>query len=228
MGNECTFRHHSTRCEVCGPNEIGVDGITCRQCLAGSQPNSAQSSCVPCEPGTRSEIGICQNCEGERLIASDYGQVVCEQCPVSTRADTSHTRCLCDSGTYNGTASIHVCFYRGFDVEHFQSEVDRNQNLPAGFDCDSCPADQLGDPCLTCEDGGSAIAPGYTFPQLEDATPDQTSVFRCHHDMEVAVKRCPGSNPADTRHLLSESGNMCAAGYDEGYICGECVKKTTV
>jgi hypothetical protein len=212
-------------CEPCPINAEG-DGRTCSQCRPGSQPNAGQTACEPCEPGARSEIGVCQDCEGEALIAPAAGQALCDQCPQSTRADPSHTQCLCDSGTYNGTAALHICFYRGYDAEQFGAELGKHQSMPTGFDCNTCPLDELGDSCLTCEDGRTIIAPGYTIPKLPaDATftmdSDHVSVFRCHADMEIATQRCPGGE--GMRRLLSESDGMCASGY-EGYMCGECTE----
>ena len=224
-GMQCRLAGFAVRmCEPCPINAVG-DGRTCHQCLAGTEPNSDQTACIPCEPGSRSEIGICQSCAGEKLIAPVSGQVLCDQCPLSTRADSDHLMCLCDSGTYNGTAAVHVCFYRGYDAEHYQSELGRHDSMPAGFDCDTCPGDQLGDSCLTCDDGRTVIAPGHTVPdirELESSITNHISVFRCHPDMEIAVKRCPGSDAvAGARRFLSAPGDMCAAGY-EGYMCGAC------
>jgi hypothetical protein len=225
-GQQCTFRQHSRFCGDCEANQVG-DGITCTQCRSGTQPNADQTSCEPCEPGARSEIGICQDCEGETLIAATSGQILCDQCPRSTRADPSHTQCLCDTGTYNGTAALHICFYRGYDEEQFKVETDRH-SVATGSDCSSCPLDELGDSCLTCEDGRTVVAPGYTVPRLppkpSSTLSDHISVFRCHPDPEIAEVRCPGGESfAGTRRALSESGGMCAPGY-EGYMCGECTE----
>jgi hypothetical protein len=226
-GSRCIFSDHSTLCEPCGPNEIGLDGISCTQCRSGTQPNAGQTACELCEPGARSEIGICEDCEGEALIAATSGQTLCDQCPRSTRADPSHTQCLCDTGTYNGTAALHICFYRGYDAEQFKTETDRH-SVATGSDCSSCPLDELGDSCLTCEDGRTIVAPGYTVPRLPpdplSTLSDHISVFRCHPDPEIAEVHCPGGDSfAGTRRALSESGGMCAPGY-EGYMCGECTE----
>jgi hypothetical protein len=225
-GMQCHMVGNAVRmCDPCPINAEG-DGLACTQCRSGKQPNADQTGCEPCEPGARSEIGICQDCEGETLIAAANGQVLCDQCPRSTRADPSHTQCLCDTGTYNSTAALHICFYRGYDAEQFKSEKDRHKNMPARFDCNNCPLDELGDSCLTCEDGRTVIRPGYTVPRLPaslSATDsDHVSVFRCHSDFEIATHRCPGSDPsAGMRRIMSESDVMCASGY-EGYMCGEC------
>ena len=224
-GMQCRMVGNTVRmCEQCPINAMG-DGRSCTQCISGKQPNLDQTSCVPCSPGTRSEIGICQDCAGESLIASAVGQVLCDQCPLSTRADPSHTQCLCDTGTYNGSSALHVCYYRGFDGEQFQRAVDYRQQQPAGFDCDTCPVDELGANCLTCEDGRTVIAPGYTIPQLPAAVATyayHVSVFRCHSDMEIAQKRCPGSDASSGLRIRRlQSDDLCAPGY-RGYMCGEC------
>ena len=217
-------------CTDCGINEVG-DGKVCVACPPGTEPNAASTVCVDCAPGDASSLGVCQPCQS--AVAPERGSPVCLPCADMTRPNYDNTGCVCAAGGYNATALVHVCFHRGYDDEHFNTEMTAHQTSVAE-DCESCPTDEAGSTCLQCNDGRTLIAPGFTVPVLPEraaAASDFVSVFRCHHDMEVAVKRCPGTNATERdvleRDVLESdvlaSESLCAPGY-EGYICGECVE----
>ena len=229
-GSRCSMLKSSRFCHDCGINEIG-DGRVCTACPPGTGPNADHSVCLECATGKYSGLGLCNQC-GAGSHASETGQAVCQPCPDKTRPNIDSTGCLCAMGSYNETAGVHVCFSRGFDEEYFNDAVTSHESSArsSALDCAGCPQDQGGDECLRCTGGQTMIAPGYTIPVLPEGsemTTDFSSeimlVFRCHHKMEVAEKRCPGTPLNETagltHHRVTTSG--CAPGF-EGYICGEC------
>jgi hypothetical protein len=117
-----------------------------------------------------------------------------------------------------------VCFHGGYDEERIQAAInERGARETQKQACAACPADIMDDGCLTCLDGVATITPGFTIPPvasnlgrrmlLDSGTKVQT-LFRCHLEMDLAIKRCPGcaDPPCD-----------CAEGYS-GNVCNECIE----
>ena len=217
ISERCRFESSSVFCEPCSVNEYG-DGKKCYPCLSGTEPNSLKDGCRACSPGTFSELGICDDC-GPGTVAAASGQVVCDVCPMQTVPDADNIHCLCSTGSYNATASVQVCYSRGFDAAHLRDSLARHESTQTGIDCDSCPVDQTGEVCLLCEDGLGAVRPGFVAPLPLDQDSMTLSVFRCHNDMATGTKRCPGSSTGTARRLQEDP--QCNTGYT-GIICGEC------
>jgi len=120
---------------------------------------------------------------------------------------------------------MHVCFFTAYEPDQLSKALDQLSSKTQ--DCDTCPKDIVGEDCLQCVDGTYGIRPGYTVPPLSHAGSD-TYVFRCHYDIDIAMKRCPGSVDSQIVPLVNGSRRlqearlvMCALGY-EGQLCGEC------
>eukprot|EP01043_Picozoa_sp_COSAG02_P014325 COSAG02_NODE_589_length_19902_cov_119.928939_4_plen_1346_part_00 len=217
VGERCRISQLSLFCDPCSVNEYG-DGKTCYRCLSGTEPNSLKDGCDACSPGKYSELGFCDDC-GAGTVAPGSGQVLCDACPLQTAPNADSTQCLCSTGSYNATASVQICYSRGFDATQLQDSFVRDESTPTGIDCDSCPTDQTGEPCLLCEDGLSTVRPGFISPLPLDQDSMTLSIFRCHNDMSTGIKRCPGSSTGTARRL--QEGPQCNTGYT-GIICGEC------
>eukprot|EP01047_Picozoa_sp_COSAG01_P020513 COSAG01_NODE_1169_length_11408_cov_35.108056_3_plen_2198_part_00 len=213
VGHSCTFATHSIACKRCLRNEVG-DGNVCQVCPAGMSPDVNQSKCEICPVGTASDFGICEPC-GEKSFAAVPGTKICQPCETMTKANTDRSACVCDTGSYNGTSRLVVCFNGGYDDEL----VSREQAARGNARCDTCPKDVTGEGCMSCKDGNISVQAGFVAPAVSATSQDDIKfVFRCHHDMEVAVKRCPGGGAF---RRLQVRKSTCAPGYN-GHLCGEC------
>ena len=97
------------------------------------------------------------------------------------------------------------------------------QQQSTGQSCTACAVDTEGEECVICSAGSpTLIRAGFrTPPELSNnetrrmqhsAEPAVKFIFRCHSDLDLAAKRCPGG---------SFNSASCAAGYT-GYTCGSC------
>lgn len=114
---------------------------------------------------------------------------------------------------------------KGFDEDQIYNAKATHDSV---VNCDSCPSDVTGEGCLVCIDGGFSIAAGFTTPSLATTSSDAdlAYVFRCHHNIDVAKKRCPGGQTEFRRSLRADQlalANGCAEGY-KGQLCGECAE----
>eukprot|EP01047_Picozoa_sp_COSAG01_P029060 COSAG01_NODE_1979_length_8743_cov_18.850069_6_plen_1614_part_00 len=221
LAERCTYDFFSVFCMKCAEFEFG-NGRICQACTAGTEPNPTQTACDICMPGTYSDDDYkCKPCAAG-TIAAESGQKLCTPCPAQTVSNADRTQCLCSTGTYNASASLHVCYARGYDSGHYEHSLGIHQTTAAGVDCDQCPVDELQDSCLTCADGLGDVRPGYVAPAIAGADTAVVSVFRCHPKMDVAVKRCPGTATANGRRR-GQDGAQCAPGY-RGFVCGKCAE----
>ena len=218
LGQMCRFQSHSTFCHACGINQIG-NGQTCTVCPPRTGPNADHTACLDCSAGKSSALGLCDQC-GPGSHASKTGMPVCLPCPDKTRPNVDRTSCQCATGSYNGTTIRTICFHNGYD----EDRVSDGLNLHAVSGCLNCPDDVTGEECLVCNGGGTFIQAGFTAPQIANAGHGDAfvSVFRCHPDIDIARKRCPGGGS----RRLAEKGpgstdSQCAEGY-EGQLCGGC------
>jgi ABC-type branched-subunit amino acid transport system substrate-binding protein len=223
-GFGCTYINASLLCTPCSATTHSANGIACQLCLSGLGPTHDQTGCAACGGNNHSEFGVCDPCPDGLVVEDNHiGCTKCDgdQTAISTVPGQAHA-CTCADTFYNVTASLHVCFYNGFDSDEQSSARDMASKVQ--YDCDTCPSDAKQDPCLVCKGGGIQIAPGFTAPPIANSAGGTSvvSVFRCHPDIEVARKRCPGT--ADGRRLAVVESTMnpeCAQGYS-GHICGEC------
>eukprot|EP01047_Picozoa_sp_COSAG01_P002789 COSAG01_NODE_76_length_28332_cov_298.876992_19_plen_790_part_00 len=203
-------QRNSVQCAPCPVGSFSPDGLGCTLCSAGFQAMSVQSV-------------TCTRCDTQSYSPSE-GRAVCLLCPSNTRSNAERTGCHCLTGSYNATSAVHVCFAGDFDQGYLNSlTMSTHKSATAhDSDCDNCPKDKAGDDCLQCIDELTLVAPGYNLlpPTAIKFSAKYMSVFRCHDKMEIAVKRCPGTQ-FDPSHSVNLSTNGCAHGY-QGFVCGQC------
>jgi hypothetical protein len=107
QGEACSFRTHSTFCDRCASNEIGPDGVACTACPGGTEPNAAQTACMPCPPGKESKIGLCTTCPAGTVGAGG----TCSSCTIDgTVPNAAQTACVsCPPGTESKSGLCTTC-----------------------------------------------------------------------------------------------------------------------
>ena len=94
-GSQCTFKDFSTFCEGCGENEYGENGIACDACRPGTQPDDSNTQCLPCEPGS---------------ITNVSGASTCTWCRPGKSSGAENTSCIdCVPGTYSNPPVTPLC-----------------------------------------------------------------------------------------------------------------------
>eukprot|EP01045_Picozoa_sp_COSAG04_P030310 COSAG04_NODE_5226_length_1695_cov_1.250627_2_plen_344_part_00 len=130
LGSSCTFRDHSTFCDACGPNEKGVDGISCAACQPGTQPDALQTECAPCASGQYSQIGVCISCSAGKTSSADRtGCIPCEPGTYRSADEPSCTQCTAGSQPNEPKTACERCIATG-----------QNTYSPDGRECKECPA----------------------------------------------------------------------------------------
>eukprot|EP01045_Picozoa_sp_COSAG04_P005864 COSAG04_NODE_279_length_18210_cov_5.657225_1_plen_1569_part_10 len=243
LGSRCTFKDHSTFCEVCRSNEFGADGISCDACPPGTHPDATQTDCLACPPGQHSTIGSCVSCLAGKASSED------------------RTGCVaCEPGTYRGTEDVecHLCL-AGSQPNSEKTGCEsctgsgKNAFSADGRECHDCPARNAPNDertaCFCQADTYSAIDLGLitcrgTSFRSDGMESDECAV--CPSCLDCAIVgqtmlksgwaffgqgeayRCPGWNKdfkACPALLLNENTTMdsstCAKGY-EGPVCGNC------
>jgi hypothetical protein len=135
-GQRCSFLEHSTLCSRCATNEFG-DGLACEACPTGMEPDHKQTFCVPCPPGTESQIGLCTTGPAGKVGVNG----ACNSCPGTNQEPMDGaTRCQCQAGFYNSSYGMVQC-------------PGQSQPTQRGLLCQPC-----GD-CLDCklEDGAHIV-----------------------------------------------------------------------
>ena len=201
-GSRCTFRDHSTICEACGPNEIGLDGISCYACPPGTQPDALQAQCMPCASGQYSTIGVCTQCGDGKTSTED--RTGCKACPVNQMARPPEFRCECQLGYYNSTDVRPACNEGDFAPEAPQesSEV-----------CISCG--KLS--CIKeCQGDWLQIESGWSSHSQASMSDAELPVLKCRYDVPGKPSSCPGGVVANN------NGTTCAEGYEDP-LCGACM-----
>eukprot|EP01048_Picozoa_sp_COSAG05_P002282 COSAG05_NODE_90_length_20140_cov_25.117060_1_plen_1190_part_00 len=206
-GDQCTYTNYSRFCSACPPGTVGLDGVRCTVCPPGKEPNQNNTGCVPCTGNSYSLYGVCMPCVGQ----ANADRSRCQDCALYQIADPPELGCRCDDGYYNtslmgggGSTKMHICFWSGWDAEQQSTAIAKHNDWT--LDCSACPSDAMLHPCLICEGSSSWIAPGFTAPPIANSEDGGSfvSVFRCHADIEIARKRCPGT--AGSRRL-AEAGS---------------------
>jgi hypothetical protein len=233
-GSQCSYSNYSLSCTPCKDTEaatsVSTDGLICLPCPAGMGPSIDRTHCQLCTGNTFSTVGVCQRCPDTQKAKDDHTS--CEDCGADETAlatansSTTVHSCVCADSYYNAS-TLHVCFWSSYDEDALSTAFAQRERNAASSDCDACPMDAKQNPCLFCKGGDLMIAPGFTAPPI--ANPDSgagghISVFRCHVDMKIGRKRCPGTRASANRRILAPSASMnpqCAEGY-AGHICGEC------
>jgi hypothetical protein len=151
-GESCSFRAHSTFCDRCASNEKGSDGVACTACPADTEPNAAQTACVPCPPGKESKIGLCTTCPTGKVGVGG----TCRSCPGPNQEPMDGaTRCQCQTGFYNSSYGVVQC-------------PDQDEAAQHGLVCQPCSN------CLDCKvkDGEhtARVRPGFAFGLAATAT----------------------------------------------------------
>eukprot|EP01047_Picozoa_sp_COSAG01_P016087 COSAG01_NODE_816_length_13389_cov_7.068849_6_plen_1558_part_00 len=227
-GYQCSYANYSLTCTPCNntaaPQAVSKAGLTCQPCPAGMGPNVNRTQCEPCAGNTFSTIGVCQACPNEQRATADHTS--CETCgadqtAVAVTGLAVHS-CVCAESFYNAS-TLQVCFWDGFEEDALSSAIAARKQRAAANICDACPKDATSTTCLVCAPGGFNVAAGFTAPPIANTNSGgQTFVFRCHRDIDIARKRCPGTTASRRALTTTSSINpQCALGY-AGHICGEC------
>jgi hypothetical protein len=218
-GSRCTFRDHSTLCDPCGPNEIGLDGVSCLACSPGSQPNDEQTECVQCESGRASSIGICTFCAAGKTSSADRTGCIpcqpgtyrgaedneCDQCPVGTQSADGVSCEPCPAGT-SPTEARDGC-----------TACDAGKHSTDGIDCTPCDAGSQPSALLTGCDSCTLSGPN-------SYSPDGAACRDCPTRNTPNYERTECSCQVDTYNAL-EIGTVSCHGaffYADGIASDEC------
>ena len=220
-------------CQPCPGLTYSSDGITCQACPAGTGPTPDQTACVPCGGNNHSTFGVCLPCPYTQVVVDENTR--CSVCPfrqtaIAGASESDKRQCGCDTGFYNESAQLIVCFDKGYDEIRHEDAL-RPRDAAFWQFCQACTTDRLGNACMECEKGAPPhVRAGYTIPQLpaEELSDDPYEraqqaltnvsdaqlVFRCHDNMDIGAIRCPAD---------PESPGQCAEGYT-GYLCATCAE----
>ena len=206
LGSKCSFMNYSTHCEDCGPNEIGIDGITCSACEPGKEPDVQQIQCVLCPAGKASTIGICTEC-GQRETSADNRRT-CIPCSPNQLADPPELGCRCERGYYDSRIVAPTCIKGDYeaDIHHDEEE------------CVSCAELE----CVSdCQGEWLQINPGWSPMQASMSDGPGLTVFACKYSTGKMSEgeyngetSCPGG-------VVVNNGTACAEGYSDP-LCGAC------
>jgi hypothetical protein len=237
-GESCSFRTYSTFCDRCASNEIGPDGVACTACPGGTEPDVAQTACVPCPPGKESKIGLCTTCPAGKIGVNG----TCSSCPGANQEPMDGaTICRCQTGFYDSSYGMVQC-------------PDDDEAAQHGLVCQPC-----GD-CLDCTIGDGEnlvrVRPGFALGptaaamyqgiqagalhikkvlhrcvqhlHLKDLihrnTPDTVDFPRCSRDMCIGESTVPGIQCRAGHDPSSPLCHVCTEGFVEGMdqMCFEC------
>ena len=155
-----------TSCESCAEGKYSDNGLECKRCAAGSEPNLNQggaTSCFSCSPTdfspqgltcTRCMDGHKRNANGSSCSTCPTAQAglngVCEICPAGKTPNINSKFCLaCPQGHIGINGLCVVC------DDGYMSDTERR-------DCYKCPAGFAGTGglCAQCRDGEHVVANG--------------------------------------------------------------------
>ena len=222
LGELCSYLNYSLSCSPCPEHTVGMDGQGCHACNAGSEPDAAKISCVPCDEVSFSAFGICLVCAaGTRPNAA---QTACEKCPSGT-AGTGGTCVPCVAGQQpiEQASACEECIMFGkfsSDGVSCQSCLPGNQPLSNGTACGSCLTvgaafmSTSGSACLPCPAGQAPNAGRTSCSNCQAGEFSDGGVCQaCPPGTEVAAKgdRCDSCRLKDTSDLtfFSSSGVSC-------------------
>ena len=151
----------------------------------------------------------------------------CEDCGVRMTAVSKvqnletqpEKMCGCQAGFYNFSDTLPICFHGSYDEARVAAGIGDRQEQQ--HECGTCPTDITDTGCITCLDGVTSISPGFIVTSvassmsrraLLDGDTNVQSVFRCHLEIDLAIKRCPGCKTPPCE---------CAVGYTV-LVCNEC------
>eukprot|EP01045_Picozoa_sp_COSAG04_P002616 COSAG04_NODE_97_length_26459_cov_6.507246_4_plen_1426_part_00 len=111
-----------TVCVPCGPGTYSADGLDCKLCPAGSQPNADKTGCDSC------------TLSGQFAYSLD-GQE-CHDCPARHAPNYERTDCFCQTNTYSALELGGVVTCLGTSFRSDGMDTDECAVCPACLDCD--------------------------------------------------------------------------------------------
>lgn len=214
LGERCTLHMLSLHCVPCAPGEIGEDGIECRLCEPGKQPNAGQTTCIDCIAGNYSSAataGVCEPCSPGKTSTDQLD--ACTDCPAG-RAGTDGSCELCQPG-HVSTAERVVCT----ECSLTQYTLDRQV-------CLECPVGRTptlnGDACR-CASGYynstfgfvRCYVPGQDFEKAPDQLASQ-ALDECQSCMLLACISCDdGEVSVAAGFAVSETAVAAMVRFDE-------------
>ena len=209
LGQRCSFSNFSTFCDTCGPNEIGIDGITCSACEPGTQPDAAQTSCLPCPLGQYSTIGQCQPC-GLGETSAEGVRSSCIPCPANQLADPPELGCRCQRGYYDKRAVAPVCIKGDYEADVQEQSAQ---------DCVSCA--EL-DCVADCQGEWLRIDPGWSPMQTSVSDGPGLAIFACKYSTgKMSDGGYEGGTSCPGGVVVANNGTSCVDGYSDP-LCGVC------
>lgn len=203
-GEKCLFRDQSTFCDACGPNEIGLDGISCNACPPGTAPDAPQTDSLECAVGKFSTIGLCESCPGDRTSIDD--RTGCAPCPVGLTPNARGAACECETGFYNATAGSIAC--NGLNEDFRDTDLMRSSSSV----CEPC-----NDICMTCTHGTVDLKPGIAVSEANKHS--SSGVHEIAAPMALFV--CPFDGCLGQTNDTTKWLSACANGYT-GALCAQC------
>jgi hypothetical protein len=137
----------------------GTGDADCTSCAAGSAPDSSQSFCLPCSPGTAGMNGVCATCIPSKQ--PDNEKARCELCPSGKSSSDGVLCVLCQPGQYSNPGSV-----RCEDCQAGQNDHDSSPTTPC-IDCDSGKRSTAAAAvfCDPCPIGSTSISTSKLHPE---------------------------------------------------------------
>jgi hypothetical protein len=153
----CSYTNYSLSCTSCPKGTVGMDGIRCTVCAAGTGPTLDQTSCAMCPTKQYSPFGVCQDCTMPSIISGNG--TLCSKCEPGKEPDTNQTQCLkCKAGTYSQFGV--QCIQCGDVVDTKQTSCNKcqaglgpNKNRTACLSCKTGSVSSAG-VCSACDGQG--------------------------------------------------------------------------
>eukprot|EP01043_Picozoa_sp_COSAG02_P036007 COSAG02_NODE_2612_length_8419_cov_2.286779_4_plen_1809_part_00 len=234
-GHQCSNGQLSLFCDPCRPNEIGLDGVSCVICDAGTEPNDDRTACVACPTGKASTAGHCEDCAAGKTSAGDL--TACENCPAGTATGLGVVCELCDASKTAGGGGEPFCSEcepgktSNTDRSGCESCVDGTVRRAGESECSSCPAGKApaggGVECELCTDVGQYSETGTACDVCEPGKYPSENRTACHDcssgfaGVGGTCQMCPaGSSSLENRI----SCGRCPAGWtsQRGSDCTPC------
>eukprot|EP01048_Picozoa_sp_COSAG05_P003990 COSAG05_NODE_198_length_14502_cov_41.134416_9_plen_995_part_00 len=191
-GHSCTYKAYSLSCQACPPNTVGLDGVTCEACHAGTGPTKERTMCTSCSAGSYSQFGVCQRCARPNIVVAHGTSCTPPfRCPPGTMCTATTGDCSYDSAAKNNCTACPIGTVRS-----------------SGTACTRCtdPGKIMNTKRTACES-----CPGGTGPSADRGVcvPCSNTTFST---FGIACQECSEPNVVNSKHTACRSPFICPPG----------------